>query len=154
MAHLKRCSLRKDGTSNAVKTCVARKVGPARQSMGADGVAWLEAAAILSDVFRSCDVRLDDLIFGLTGRSCARQVHCHHMALARPRRSAASTSLAPQTKPTLSVEEWEAKAPLNDVETRSIAEIKSASEHVPLPSKVSEHVCQVRIVSLILISLL
>ncbi|KAG6878890.1 hypothetical protein C0992_006827 [Termitomyces sp. T32_za158] len=57
------------------------------------------------------------------------------MALARPRRSAAPTPLAPQAKPTLSVEEWEAKAPLNDAEISSIAGIKSASEHVPFPSK-------------------
>ncbi|KAG6900069.1 hypothetical protein C0993_003419 [Termitomyces sp. T159_Od127] len=57
------------------------------------------------------------------------------MALARPRRSAAPTPLAPQVKPTLSVEEWEAKAPLDDDEVRSVAEIKLASEHVPLPAK-------------------
>ncbi|KAG6873047.1 hypothetical protein C0995_003804 [Termitomyces sp. Mi166 len=57
------------------------------------------------------------------------------MASGRPRRAAAPTQLAPQAKPTLSVEEWEAKAPLGDVEVRSIARVKSASEQIPLPSK-------------------
>ncbi|KAG6840935.1 hypothetical protein C0991_003193 [Blastosporella zonata] len=56
-----------------------------------------------------------------------------------PRRGAAPTPLAPQPKPTISVEEWEAKAPLDDLHIRSIAEIKSASEQIPLPSKFSSN---------------
>jgi hypothetical protein len=49
----------------------------------------------------------------------------------------ASLSLTPQpTKPTISVEEWEAKAPLSDIHLRSINAIKLASEKVPLPLKV------------------
>jgi hypothetical protein len=34
------------------------------------------------------------------------------------------------------VEEWEAKAPLSDLEIRSINLVKSANEKVPLPVKV------------------
>ncbi|KAG6910079.1 hypothetical protein DXG01_013131 [Tephrocybe rancida] len=51
-----------------------------------------------------------------------------------PRRAAAPTQLAPQPKPTISVEEWEARAPLGDLEARSIADIKTASEQIPWPS--------------------
>ena len=39
-------------------------------------------------------------------------------------------------KPTISVEEWEAKAPLLDSATKSINAIKAASENRPLPPKV------------------
>ncbi|KAG6856297.1 hypothetical protein H0H87_005710 [Tephrocybe sp. NHM501043] len=49
----------------------------------------------------------------------------------------APTQLAPQPKPTISVEEWEARAPLGDLEIKSIAAIKLASEQIPLPSKFS-----------------
>ena len=45
-------------------------------------------------------------------------------------------SLTPHPKPTISVEEWEAKAPLSDLQLRSINTIKVASEKVPLPLKV------------------
>lgn len=44
--------------------------------------------------------------------------------------------LTPHPKPTISVEEWEAKAPLSDLHLRSINAIKLASEKVPLPLKV------------------
>jgi hypothetical protein len=37
----------------------------------------------------------------------------------------------PHPKPTLTIEEWEAKAPLGDTETKSIAAIKTASERGP-----------------------
>ena len=50
----------------------------------------------------------------------------------------ASLSLTPQPKPTISVEEWEAKAPLSDLHLRSINAIKLASEKVPLPLKVRQ----------------
>ncbi|KAJ8521822.1 hypothetical protein ONZ45_g1537 [Pleurotus djamor] len=43
--------------------------------------------------------------------------------------------LGPTPAPTISVEEWEAKAPLGELETRSIALIKEASERLPLPLK-------------------
>ncbi|KAH0584972.1 Conserved oligomeric Golgi complex subunit 3 [Termitomyces sp. J132] len=59
------------------------------------------------------------------------------MASRPARRGAAPLQLAPQVKPALSVEEWEAKAPLGELEIRSIAKVKSASEHIPLPSKFS-----------------
>lgn len=62
------------------------------------------------------------------------------MASARspvPRRTVAPVSLTPAPKPSLSVEEWEAKAPLSDLATRSISAIKAASEKPPLPLKVS-----------------
>lgn len=45
-------------------------------------------------------------------------------------------SLTPQPRPALSVEDWEAKAPLGDLETRSVAVLKIASEKPPLPLKV------------------
>ena len=49
-----------------------------------------------------------------------------------------SLSLAPQPKLTISVEEWEAKAPLSDLHLRSVNAIKLASEKVPLPLKVRQ----------------
>ncbi|GLB40619.1 putative sec34-like family protein [Lyophyllum shimeji] len=61
------------------------------------------------------------------------------MATSRPgaRRGGAPTQLTVQPKPTISMEEWEAKAPLGELETRSINAIKLASERTPLPSKFS-----------------
>lgn len=53
-----------------------------------------------------------------------------------PRRGPLPPQLTTQTKHTLSVEEWEAKAPLSDLEIRSINLVKSANEKVPLPVKV------------------
>ena len=50
----------------------------------------------------------------------------------------ASLALTPQSKLTISVEEWEAKAPLSDLHLRSINAIKLASEKVPLPLKVRQ----------------
>ncbi|KAF8149366.1 Sec34-like family-domain-containing protein [Crassisporium funariophilum] len=47
----------------------------------------------------------------------------------------ASISLTPQPKPTISLEEWEAKAPLGDLQIRSINAIKASTEKVPLPLK-------------------
>jgi hypothetical protein len=60
------------------------------------------------------------------------------MASSRPaqRRGPAPAQLTTQTKNILSVEDWEAKAPLSDLEIRSINLIKIASEKVPLPVKV------------------
>jgi conserved oligomeric Golgi complex subunit 3 len=52
--------------------------------------------------------------------------------------AAASLSLTPQPKLTISVEEWEAKAPLSELHLRSINAIKLASEKVPLPLKVRQ----------------
>ena len=46
------------------------------------------------------------------------------------------SSLTPHSKHVITVEEWEAKAPLGDVESRSVAVVKAASEHTPLPQKV------------------
>ncbi|TFK44055.1 Sec34-domain-containing protein [Crucibulum laeve] len=43
--------------------------------------------------------------------------------------------LSVQQKQVISIEEWEAKAPLGDVELRSVAAIKAASEQKPLPLK-------------------
>ncbi|KAH8107660.1 Sec34-domain-containing protein [Cristinia sonorae] len=45
--------------------------------------------------------------------------------------------LTPHSKPVVTVEEWEAKAPLGDVETKSVNIVKAASEHRPLPQKFS-----------------
>ena len=44
------------------------------------------------------------------------------------------SSVTPKT--TVSVEEWEANAPLGDVETRSVSFVQAASERSTLPSKV------------------
>jgi hypothetical protein len=49
----------------------------------------------------------------------------------------APAQLTTQPKNTLGIEDWEAKAPLSDLETRSINFIKAASEKVPLPAKVA-----------------
>ena len=43
----------------------------------------------------------------------------------------------PHVKQTISVEEWERRAPLSDLQVRTVAKIAKASEHVPLPLKVS-----------------
>ncbi|KAH9949100.1 Sec34-like family-domain-containing protein [Amylocystis lapponica] len=51
------------------------------------------------------------------------------------KRTGVPTSLTPHPKAVISVEEWEAKAPLGDVETRSVNVIKAASERIALPLK-------------------
>ncbi|KAH6906569.1 COG3 protein [Coprinopsis sp. MPI-PUGE-AT-0042] len=52
--------------------------------------------------------------------------------------SSRPTSLKPtQPAPSLSVEEWESKAPLGELEIRSVNAVKAASEKVPLPLKFS-----------------
>ncbi|PCH35965.1 Sec34-domain-containing protein [Wolfiporia cocos MD-104 SS10] len=53
------------------------------------------------------------------------------------KRALAPTSLTPYAKPIITVEEWEAKAPLGDVETRSVALVKAASERAALPPEFS-----------------
>lgn len=58
------------------------------------------------------------------------------MASSRPAQRRGPPQLTTQTKNTLSVEEWEAKAPLSDLEIRSINLVKSANEKVPFPVKV------------------
>jgi hypothetical protein len=46
-------------------------------------------------------------------------------------------ALSSHPKPaTISLEEWEAKAPLGDLEIKSIDALKVASENIPLPLKV------------------
>ncbi|KAH7911024.1 Sec34-like family-domain-containing protein [Hygrophoropsis aurantiaca] len=55
---------------------------------------------------------------------------------ANPRRPVAQ-SIAPSiSKPQLTIEEWEAKAPLGDMAIKSIALVKAACEKTPLPPKV------------------
>ena len=54
-----------------------------------------------------------------------------------PRRIQTQIVAPTPSKPTISVEEWEAKAPLLDSATKSINAIKAASENRPLPPKVS-----------------
>ncbi|KAF8629303.1 hypothetical protein AX15_003520 [Amanita polypyramis BW_CC] len=56
---------------------------------------------------------------------------------ATQRRAPLPAALSPQPSqpPTLSIEEWEPKAPLGDVETHSISLLKAASERVSLPLK-------------------
>ncbi|KAI0338277.1 Sec34-domain-containing protein [Trametopsis cervina] len=47
------------------------------------------------------------------------------------------TPSSPRPKPTLSLEEWESKAPLSDTENRSVNLLKAASERTSLPVKFS-----------------
>lgn len=53
------------------------------------------------------------------------------------RRGTTPAHLSTQPKSIISVEDWEAKAPLGDLETRSVNLIKAASERAPLPLKVA-----------------
>ncbi|ESK85085.1 cis-golgi transport vesicle tethering complex subunit [Moniliophthora roreri MCA 2997] len=60
-----------------------------------------------------------------------------------PRRTATPTTLSAPPKqkppaPVLSVEEWESKAPLDDIQLSSINRIKRATEHPPLPLRFSD----------------
>src|ERR1700761_1350593 len=55
-----------------------------------------------------------------------------------PKPSPLSKSPAPSAT-TLSVEEWEAKAPLNDLQIRSISSVKRAAEYTRIPDKVRYH---------------
>jgi len=48
----------------------------------------------------------------------------------------ASNGPTPHSKQTISVEEWERRAPLSDLQSRSVANVMKAGEHVPLPLKV------------------
>ena len=58
------------------------------------------------------------------------------MASASAERSGAPGTLTPHAKPIISVEEWEAKAPLGGSEARSVNLIKGAAEKAALPLKV------------------
>lgn len=60
------------------------------------------------------------------------------MAMLRPqpKRTPIHLPLSPHPKSTISVEEWESKAPLSDLELRSVHAVKRASENIPLPLKV------------------
>jgi hypothetical protein len=53
------------------------------------------------------------------------------------RRGTTTAHLSTQPNPSISVEDWEAKAPLGELETRSVSLIKTASERAPLPLKVA-----------------
>lgn len=61
-----------------------------------------------------------------------------------PRRIQTQILVPTPSKPTISVEEWEAKAPLLDSAMKSINAIKAASENRPLPPKVSPGLSHVR----------
>jgi hypothetical protein len=59
------------------------------------------------------------------------------MSSARPgQRRAPPSPLTPTVKQVVSVEEWESKAPLDELELKSVAVLKTASEKIPLPLKV------------------
>jgi len=48
-----------------------------------------------------------------------------------------TTQIPPtHTKSTISVEEWERKAPLSDLQLRSVTEVMKAAEKLPMPLKV------------------
>ncbi|KAI0088101.1 Sec34-domain-containing protein [Irpex rosettiformis] len=55
------------------------------------------------------------------------------MATRRP----TMTTVAPHPKPALSLEEWESRAPLGELETRSVSLLKAVSERSTLPVKFS-----------------
>lgn len=62
------------------------------------------------------------------------------MSTARPavqRRTAAPIAPAQQPKTQITLEEWEAKAPLSDLALKSVTAIQMAMESAPLPLKVS-----------------
>ena len=44
---------------------------------------------------------------------------------------------SPYAKPTITLEEWESKAPLTDKELRSVSSVQKAQGNKPLPLKVS-----------------
>lgn len=52
------------------------------------------------------------------------------------KRNTPPSAPSPHPKPALTVEEWEAKAPLGDVETKSVEVIKRAAKSVPVILKV------------------
>jgi hypothetical protein len=57
-----------------------------------------------------------------------------------PHRRAGIPALStPQSRPQLTIEKWEAKAPLSDLALKSVAAVKAASEKTPLPLKVHSH---------------
>ena len=58
------------------------------------------------------------------------------MASTNTKRLGAPGTLTPHAKPAISMEEWEAKAPLGEAETRSVNLVKGAVEKVALPLKV------------------
>lgn len=52
------------------------------------------------------------------------------------RRAGVPAASTPQSKPQLTIEKWEARAPLSDLALKSVAAVKAASEKTPLPLKV------------------
>ena len=51
---------------------------------------------------------------------------------------AARKPVTPMMRPAITLEDWELKAPLGDIETRSVNLIKAASERTTLPFKVCD----------------
>jgi hypothetical protein len=58
----------------------------------------------------------------------------------RPNVITPSLAPSPHAKPTLSVEEWESRAPLDDVEVRSVLSLKIKCEEKKPPPKVSKYI--------------
>ena len=56
--------------------------------------------------------------------------------MALPAKRGTATALMPYAKSIITMEEWETKAPLGDIELRSVNLIKAANDKIPLPSKV------------------
>jgi len=54
----------------------------------------------------------------------------------------ASNIRPPHPKPTFTIEEWEAKAPLGDAETKSVTSIKAANERRPVLQLSTIRVCK------------
>lgn len=61
--------------------------------------------------------------------------------MASRRQPAPAATPVSQPKPAITLEDWEAKSPLGEIETRSVNLLKEASERAALPVKVCISVC-------------
>lgn len=71
---------------------------------------------------------------GAFGLSVVTVSH-NSMASSRQLQSKRPPAITPARR-TISVEEWDAKAPLSDLEVRSVNALKAANEKIPLPLRV------------------
>jgi len=87
------------------------------------------------DTGQSRAVTVNEGTFSLTTRNLKRKPS--NMTSARPvQRRALPSPLAPSIKQAISVEEWETKAGLEELEMKSVSVLKAASDKAPLPLKV------------------
>lgn len=74
---------------------------------------------------------------GAFGLSVVTVSHNSYLSMASSRQlqSKRPPAITPARR-TISVEEWDAKAPLSDLEVRSVNALKAANEKIPLPLRV------------------